>query len=277
MKIFHDQTNQAVITFPYNFNEEQIKDIRRATKYARIEIIELVKEQDALAKFYMTNIMCNRVTHCSKDILIYDFNSKTINVSFAVYDGYDKFNILDREVNSEIGYQDITNLIFKFISKKLNTVCKPNWESNSKFVNEIKDQCAQQSIDLSSRVIKLNFVIPDDVAKSSDVLFQYKISRKDERTMLDDLFEKFIEPVNVLLVRVGRDPSQIESLVFSESIYSQKIINKLQEITGKVIPCLPSFESAVSLGACYLGCRLVGKQINDDEMTPDRELALDPS
>ena len=95
--------------------------------------------------------------------------------------------------------------------------------------------------------------------------------------MFDDLFEKFIEPVNVLLVRVGRNPSQIESLVFSESIYSQKIINKLQEITGKVITCLPSYESAVSLGACYLSGRLVGKQINDDEMTPDREIALDPS
>ena len=67
------------------------------------------------------------------------------------------------------------------------------------------------------------------------MLFQYKISRKDKRTMLDDLFEKFIEPVNVLLVRVGRNPSQIESLVFSESIYSQIINNKLQEITGKVI------------------------------------------
>ena len=207
----NDQTNKAIITIPAYFTKEQIEDTKRAIDYVKIELIDLIKEPISASISYGYHL---NATPNKKDVLIYDFGGGTLDVSYVEVIG-NSFNILATAGDSELGGQDFTNSIFEIISPKIDEICQNSWNKNTQFVTKIRKQCERAKINLSSNnKCSIYFENQNDLLKNNGSNnFDYIITRDEFEKNSKLLFDKCMEPVKDVLLRVGRDPHQINNLI----------------------------------------------------------------
>ncbi|KAK8889255.1 hypothetical protein M9Y10_034001 [Tritrichomonas musculus] len=249
-----DQTNQAIITIPAYFSKEQIDDTKKAAKYANIELIELLKEPLAATYFYSFKNKEFKTSDEKSDILIYDFGGGTLDVSYVEINK-NSFNILATAGDPNLGGQDFTNSIFELISPKLDEIYHSEWQKNSKFVKNVREQCEKAKIHFTASTdFEFYFEIQSNQTKSKERAFEYRLCRDEFHIKAKPLFDRCMNPVHEILNQIDKDTHQIDDLILvGGSSYLPIIGNKLYELTNKRAYHGVSAVESVAYGACIKG------------------------
>ena len=170
-KIIGENVKKAVITVPAYFDDIQRQATYNSALIAGLEVIRIINEPTAAAVAYGLD------KKPSNKIVVYDFGGGTFDVSILEYKSK-IFKVLSTHGNTELGGDDIDNLVINFLLQKIGSRI------------DRKNSLVQQYLKKLAEEIKIELTYNKEVTKSIKIIDSVPIINIQREE-----FNEFIKPV----------------------------------------------------------------------------------
>ena len=286
---------KAVITVPAYFNDAQRSATKLAATQAGIEVLRIINEPTAASlaygldkklsknedlrlttiNSYINSIRSPLNKKCIEDekdeeendneklIIVFDLGGGTFDVTLLTIEGNETFEVLATSGDSHLGGDDFDKRIMDYCLQKFSSQLNIN-------ENEIrKDTRAMNRLKIASEKAKIKLSFDEEACIYLDdfynkELLQIKLKRKDFEKLCEDLFNKLINPLDIVLKDAQKGASEIKEIVF---VGGSTRIPKIKELVHNYFFDININDSinpdeAVAYGAAIQAAKLM-KQGND--------------
>ena len=244
------KVENAVITIPAHFNNEQRQATKDAGAIAGLNVLRIINEPTSAILAYGLEKKSGE-----KNVLVFDFGGGTHDVSLiTMEDGV--FDVKATGGDARLGGQDLDNRMVDYFIEEFKKKYRKDPSENRRSIRRLQTACERAKRQLSSSTQA--YIEIDGFFDGID--FNTSISRAAFENINADLFRKTMEPVEKVLKDAKMSKSQIDEIVLvGGSTRIPKIQSLLSEFfNGKTLnkECNP--DEVVAQGAAIQAAILSG-------------------
>jgi molecular chaperone DnaK len=247
-----EQVSEAIITVPAYFNDSQRQATRDAGKIAGLEVLRIINEPTAAALAYGLD---NRQ---DQYIVVYDLGGGTFDVSvLKLEDGL--FEVLSTSGDTYLGGEDFDKRVMDRLIEVFQKDTGIDLRDDRMALQRLKEAAEKAKCELSleqeSR-ITLPFISAD---ASGPKHLNYVLTRRELETLVEDLVQKTIGPVNDALSAAGVNAQRIDEVVLvGGQTRMPRVIEAVRQVFGKDPNRNINPDEVVAVGAAIQGGILRG-------------------
>ncbi len=201
-----EKITEAVITVPAYFNDSQRQATKDAGRIAGFDVKRIINEPTASALAYGLEKKKNH------KIAVYDFGGGTFDISILEV-GDNVVEVIATNGDTHLGGDDLDQRIIKWILEEFMSENGIDLSKDRMAMQRLKEAAEKAKIELSTlkeTEINLPFITADHTGPKHLLL---KLTRAKFESLVQDLIEKTLGPVEQALKDAGLKPSQIDEVV----------------------------------------------------------------
>jgi len=248
------RSNEAVVTVPAYFNEQQRLATKDATKLAGLDVIRLLNEPTAACIAY--GIGRQGTTVRDRSVLIFDLGGGTFDVSILVIDR-GIFEVKATNGDTHLGGEDFDRAMATYYSKEFLKL-HPGCDIQSDYVSKrrLKNALERAKRTLSTRTstkVELD-------ALFDGIDYSFIVTRAKFEVLCEPLFNKLIGPLKDCIIDGGYYKKKIHDIVLVGGSTRIPYVKNLlqQQFKGRAIQNNINPDEAVAYGAAVQGAVLSG-------------------
>ena len=252
-KYIGQTVNQAVVTVPAYFNDDQRQATKDAGKIAGLEVLRIINEPTAASLAYGLDKKDN------ERILVFDLGGGTFDVSILeVGDGI--FEVLSTSGDTRLGGDNFEKKIVDYIVNDFEKAEGINLKTDSQALQRLTEAAEKAKIELSTLTessISLPFITATETGPKH---IETTIKRAFFEELCDDLISRCRIPVENSLKDARLDTAKLDQVVLvGGSTRIPSVQNVVQTITGKTPNQTVNPDEVVAVGAAIQGGVLSGE------------------
>jgi len=251
------EVKEAVITVPAYFNDSQRQATKDAGKIAGLEVKRIINEPTAAALAYGLD-----KGKGDAKIAVYDLGGGTFDISIieiAEVEGEHQFEVLSTNGDTFLGGEDFDLAIIEYLAKEFKTESGVDLHTDPLALQRLKEAAEKGKIELSSNQqteINLPYITADS---SGPKHFVHKLTRAKLESLVGNLVEKTIKPVEIALKDAGLKTSDIDEVILVGGQTRMPMVQKkVKDFFGKEARKDVNPDEAVAVGAAIQGAVLSG-------------------
>jgi molecular chaperone DnaK len=252
----HD-VKEAVITVPAYFNDSQRQATKDAGKIAGLDVKRIINEPTAAALAYGLDKHKGDST-----VAVYDLGGGTFDISIieiSDVDGEHQFEVLSPNGDTFLGGEDFDLRLIDYFVDQFKDESGFDLKSDPLALQRLKEAAEKAKIELSSSEqteVNLPYITADS---SGPKHFVHKITRAKLESLVEDLVDKSLKPLDVALKDAKLPKGDIsEILLVGGQTRMPLVQKKVSEFFGKEPRKDLNPAEAVAVGAAIQGSVLSG-------------------
>lgn len=251
-----EPVTEAVITVPAYFNDAQRSATKEAGQIAGLEVKRIINEPTAASLAYGLDKKTN------EKIVVYDLGGGTFDVSvLEIGDGL--FEVKATNGDTHLGGDDFDQKIIDFLISEFKKTDGIDLSTDKQALQRLKDSAEKAKIELSSAPetdINIPFITADATGPKH---VNIKLTRAKLESLVDDLIQRTIVPMENALKDAGISKSEIDEIVMVGGMTRMpKIHEVVKNYFGKDTNRSINPDEVVAIGAAVQGGVLSG-QVKD--------------
>src|SRR5438876_4176747 len=197
--------NQAVITVPAYFNDNQRQATKDAGKIAGLEVLRLVNEPTAAALAYGLH------EKRRGKVAVYDLGGGTFDISIlklvSTSEG-DIYQVLSTNGDTHLGGDDIDNLLQALVRKKILQQHRVDFSPRAELAQELRTALIRVKHELSEKdAAALRFPLPNGA------MFVHEFTRGALEALICPIVDRTMGPVKQALADAQLKPGDLDEVV----------------------------------------------------------------
>ncbi len=252
-KYIGQTVDQAVVTVPAYFNDDQRQATKDAGKIAGLEVLRIINEPTAASLAYGLDKKDN------ERILVFDLGGGTFDVSILeVGDGI--FEVLSTSGDTRLGGDNFDKKIVDYIIADFEKAEGINLKTDSQALQRLTEAAEKAKIELSTlteSTISLPFITATETGPKH---IETTLKRAFFEELCDDLISRCRVPVENSLKDARLDTEKLDQVVLvGGSTRIPSIQSLVKSITGKAPNQTVNPDEVVAVGAAIQGGVLSGE------------------
>ena len=251
------EVKEAVITVPAYFNDSQRQATKDAGKIAGLDVKRIINEPTAAALAFGLDKKTS-----DQKIAVYDLGGGTFDISIielAEVEGEKQFEVLSTNGDTFLGGEDFDIAIIDYLVDEFKKDQGVDLKADPAALQRLKEAAEKAKIELSSNQqteINLPYVTADS---SGPKHLLYKITRAKFESLVLELVERSIKPLEIAMKDAGLSPSDISDVILVGGQTRMPLVQeKVKEFFGKEPRQDINPDEAVAMGAAVQGAVLAG-------------------
>ena len=251
------EVKEAVITVPAYFNDSQRQATKDAGKIAGLEVKRIINEPTAAALAFGLDKKTS-----DQKIAVYDLGGGTFDISIielAEVEGEKQFEVLSTNGDTFLGGEDFDVAIIDYLVDEFKKDQGVDLKADPAALQRLKEAAEKAKIELSSNQqteINLPYVTADS---SGPKHLLYKITRAKFESLVSELVERSIKPLEIAMKDAGLSPSDISDVILVGGQTRMPLVQeKVKDFFGKEPRQDINPDEAVAMGAAVQGAVLAG-------------------
>jgi molecular chaperone DnaK len=252
-----EEVTEAVVTVPAYFNDSQRQATKDAGKIAGLEVKRIINEPTAAALAYGMD-----KSKGDKTIAVYDLGGGTFDISIieiAEVEGEHTFEVLATNGDTFLGGEDFDMRVIEFLVGEFKKDSGIDLNNDPLALQRLKEAGEKAKVELSSSTqtdINLPYITAD---ASGPKHLNIKLTRAKLESLVDDLVERTIAPLQMAIKDAGLNVSDVDDVIL---VGGQTRMPKVQETVTEFFGKEPrkdvNPDEAVAMGASIQGAVLAG-------------------
>ncbi len=247
-----EKVTQAVITVPAYFNDAQRQATKEAGSIAGLEVLRIINEPTAAALAYGMD------QKKGGTIAVYDLGGGTFDVSvLEIGDGV--FEVKSTNGDTFLGGEDFDARIIDYLADEFRKEQGIDLRGDKLALQRLKEAAEKAKIELSSSKqteVNLPFITADASGPKHLVM---QMTRAKLESLVDDLFQKTLEPCKMALKDAGLSAGEIDEVILVGGMTRMpKVIEVVKQFFGKEPARNVNPDEVVAIGAAIQGGVLKG-------------------
>ena len=255
-----DKVEEAVITCPAYFNDNQRQATKDAGEIAGLKVLRIINEPTAACLAY-------GLDKIGKDlkIMVFDLGGGTLDVTIMDM-WYDKthnasgFEVKATSGDTQLGGTDMDNAIIDYIVKEFKKDTGIDLKNDKMAMQRLREAAEKAKVELSSTLttdINLPFITADS---SGPKHLTMSINRAKLEELVGPIVERCKHPVDQALKDAGLTPKDIDKIIMVGGPTRMPIVqNFLENYVGKKIERGVDPMECVALGAAIQAAIIKGE------------------
>ncbi len=251
-----EPVTEAVITVPAYFNDAQRSATKEAGQIAGLDVKRIINEPTAASLAYGLDKKTN------EKIVVYDLGGGTFDVSvLEIGDGL--FEVKATNGDTHLGGDDFDQKIIDFLISEFKKTDGIDLSIDKQALQRLKDSAEKAKIELSSAPetdVNIPFITADATGPKH---VNIKLTRAKLESLVDELIQKTIIPIENALKDAGISKTEIDEIVMVGGMTRMpKIHDVVKNYFGKETNRTINPDEVVAIGAAVQGGVLSG-QVKD--------------
>ncbi len=248
-----EKVTDAVITVPAYFNDSQRQATKDAGRIAGLNVLRIINEPTAASLAYGLD------KKKDEKIAVFDLGGGTFDISILeIGDGV--FEVKSTSGDTHLGGEDFDQRIIDWLVDEFKQEHGIDLRQDRMALQRLKDAAEKAKIELSTTLeteINLPFITADQTGPKHLVK---KLSRAKFESLVEDLVEKVVPPMERALEDAGLTPQDIDEVILVGGMTRvPKIQEKVKEFFGKEPHKGVNPDEVVAIGAAIQGAVLKGE------------------
>ncbi len=247
-----EKVTQAVITVPAYFDDSQRQATKQAGEIAGLEVLRIINEPTAAALAYGLD---RKESHT---IAVYDLGGGTFDISILEL-GEGVTEVKSTNGDTHLGGDDFDQVIIDFLADEFKKEHNIDLRKDSQALQRLKESAEKAKIELSSsQEAQINQPF---ITQGADgpLHLTMSLSRSKLESLVDDLIQKTLKPVEKALADAGMKASEIGEVVLVGGMTRMpKIVETVTKFFGKEPNKSVNPDEVVAIGAAVQGGVLAG-------------------
>ena len=247
------KVNQAVVTVPAYFNDDQRQATKDAGKIAGLEVLRIVNEPTAAALAYGLE------KQSEEKIAVFDLGGGTYDISILEL-GDGVFEVKSTNGDTHLGGDDYDQRIITWLVDEFKRDQGIDLSQDPMALQRLKEAGEKAKMELSTTMssdINLPFIT---ASQDGPKHLNYTLSRSKFEQLVEDLNQRTIEPMKKALADAGLTTNDIDEVIL---VGGSTRIPKVQEIVKDFFGKEPhrgvNPDEVVAVGAAIQGGILAGE------------------
>jgi len=246
------EITQAVITVPAYFNDAQRNATKDAGRIAGLEVLRIINEPTAASLAYGLD------SNKSEMICVYDLGGGTFDVSILeVSDGV--FEVRSTSGDTFLGGDNFDERIINWLADEFKKDSGIDLRQDRQALQRLKEEAERAKKELSSAMsadINLPFITADATGPKH---LNTTLTRAKLESLVRDLIDKTIKPIETALRDAGVNKSEINSVVLVGGMTRMPSVQEaVEKFFGKAPNKSVNPDEVVALGAAIQAGVLTG-------------------
>jgi molecular chaperone DnaK len=248
-----DKVNQAVITVPAYFDDNQRQATKDAGQIAGLEVLRIINEPTAAALAYGLDKKKDEL------VAVYDLGGGTFDISVLQL-GEGVFEVKATNGDTHLGGDDFDARVMDWLTEEFKKDQGIDLRKDRMALQRLKEAAEKAKIELSSTMqteINLPFITADQAGPKHLVI---TLTRSKLEQLVGDLVEKTIEPVKRCLADAGVTPDKIDEVVLvGGQTRMPLVVETVKKLFGKEPNKSVNPDEVVAVGAAIQAGVLKGE------------------
>jgi molecular chaperone DnaK len=248
-----DKVNQAVITVPAYFDDNQRQATKDAGQIAGLEVLRIINEPTAAALAYGLDKKKDEL------VAVYDLGGGTFDISVLQL-GEGVFEVKATNGDTHLGGDDFDARVMDWLVSEFKKDQGIDLAKDRMALQRLKEAAEKAKIELSSTMqteVNLPFITADQSGPKHLVL---TLTRSKLEQLVGDLVEKTIEPVKRCIADAGVDASKIDEVVLvGGQTRMPLVVETVKKLFGKEPNKSVNPDEVVAVGAAIQAGVLKGE------------------
>jgi molecular chaperone DnaK len=252
-----EAVTEAVVTVPAYFNDSQRQATKDAGKIAGLDVKRIINEPTAAALAYGMDQAKGDHT-----VAVYDLGGGTFDISIieiAEVDGEHQFEVLSTNGDTFLGGEDFDLRLIEYLAEEFKKENGIDLHNDPLALQRLKEAAEKAKIELSSSQqteVNLPYITADATGPKHLVT---KLTRAKLESLVEELVEKSIAPVQVALKDAGLSTSDIDDVILVGGQTRMPLVqDKVKNFFGKEPRKDVNPDEAVAVGAAIQAAVLAG-------------------
>ena len=245
--------DRAVITVPAYFNDSQRQATKDAGKIAGLEVVRIINEPTASALAYGLD------KKKEEKVAVFDLGGGTYDISvLELAEGV--FEVKSTNGDTHLGGDDFDQRLIDWLVTEFKKDQGIDLSKDPTALQRLKEAAEKAKMELSSTAqtdINLPFITAD---QSGPKHLNLSLTRAKFESLVDDLIQRTIPPMQQALKDAGLDPKQIDEVILvGGSTRIPKVQQIVKDYFGKEPNRSVNPDEVVAIGAAIQGGVLAGE------------------
>ena len=255
-KYLGETVDQAVITVPAYFDDAQRQATKQAGEIAGLKVERIINEPTAAALAYG---MDKKNAH---KIAVYDLGGGTFDISILEL-GEGVFEVKATNGDTHLGGDDFDAVIVDYIVSEFKKENAVDLKADSQALQRVRDAAEKAKIELSAASeVEINqpYITQKD---GSPLHLTMKLTRSKMESLVDDLIQRTIKPVEACLKDAKLDAHDIDEVIMVGGMTRMpKVAEVVKNFFGKDPNQSVNPDEVVAVGAAIQG-GVLGGEVKD--------------
>ncbi len=247
-----EKVTDAVVTVPAYFNDSQRQATKDAGKIAGLNVLRIINEPTAASLAYGLD------KKKDEKIAVFDLGGGTYDISILEI-GEGVFEVKSTNGNTHLGGEDFDQRIMAWLAVEFKKDYGIDLRNDKMALQRLKEAAERAKIELSTTMeteINLPFITAD---ASGPKHMNIKLTRAKLESMVEDLIDKLVPPMQQALADGGLSRNQIDEVILVGGMTRMpRVQQKVQEFFGKEPHRGVNPDEVVGIGAAIQGGVLKG-------------------
>lgn len=250
----------AVITVPAYFNNQQRQATVDAGKIAGLNVMRIINEPTAACMAFCQD----KVFDHGKKLLVVDFGSGTLDISILdamTLDGELSLEVLSTSGDTHLGGSNLDERIINYLVDDFKKKEGVDLSLDAIAISRVKDAAERAKIELSNTMqsdINLPYI---SATSSGPKHLTERLTRAKFESLIEDLLDKVFNSIRIALKDANLSPDKIdEILLVGGSTRIPLIQEKIKVFFSKEPNKSVNPDLAVAMGAALMGSVLSGEK-----------------
>ncbi len=251
-----EKVEQAVITVPAYFDDAQRQATKQAGEIAGLKVERIINEPTAAALAYG---MDKKNAH---KIAVYDLGGGTFDISILEL-GDGVIEVKATNGDTHLGGDDFDAVIVDYIVSEFKKENSVDLKADSQALQRVRDAAEKAKIELSAaNEVEINqpYITQRD---SQPLHLTMKLTRAKLESLVDDLIQKTIKPVEACLKDAKLDAHDLDEIIMVGGMTRMpKVVEVVKNFFGKDPNQSVNPDEVVAVGAAIQG-GVLGGEVKD--------------
>lgn len=251
-KYLGETVDRAVITVPAYFDDSQRQATKQAGEIAGLKVERIINEPTAAALAYGLDKKKN------EKIAVYDLGGGTFDISILEL-GDGVFEVKATNGDTHLGGDDFDEKLVDFIAEEFKKENSMDLRLDKQALQRVRDAAEKAKIELSAAdEVEINQ--PYITQKDGQPLhLTMKLTRAKYESLVDDLIQKTIKPVEACLKDAGLKASDIDEVIMVGGMTRMpKVVEEVKKFFAKEPNKSVNPDEVVAVGAAIQAGVLAG-------------------
>ena len=251
-----EKVEQAVITVPAYFDDAQRQATKQAGEIAGLEVKRIINEPTAASLAYGLE------RKKAEKIAVYDLGGGTFDISILEL-GEGVFEVKATNGDTHLGGDDFDEKIVDFIAAEFKKEHAVDLREDKQALQRVRDAAEKAKIELSA-ASEVEINQPYITQKGDQPLhLTMKLTRAKLESLVSDLIEKTMKPVEACLKDAKLDPHDVDEVILVGGMTRMpKVVEVVRNYFGKDANKSVNPDEVVAVGAA-IQAGVLGGEVKD--------------